>query len=210
MSAAQKEMEEITEQGESGGAGGQYLTFMLAGEEYGVEILKVQEIKGWDTATPIPNTPAHVLGVLNLRGAIVPIIDLRKRFNLESVPYGATTVVIVVKTLQNEKERTVGLVVDAVADVYRLESDEIQPPPDMGGAIDIEFVRGLATVEEKMVILLEIDLLIDFEAIELATSAASDSDETPAEVEPAEAKPAAAEAKPADADTKSSAAEAAE
>ncbi len=142
--------------------GGQYLTFMLAGEEYGLEILKVQEIKGWDSVTPIPNTPRHVLGVLNLRGAVVPIIDLRKRFALDSVPYGPTTVVIVVKMTEDEQERTVGLVVDAVADVYRLEGEEIQPAPEMGGAIQTEFVRGLATVEEKMVILLEVDRLIDF------------------------------------------------
>ena len=190
MSAVRKQVEEISAQGEAVGAGGQYLTFMLAGEEYGVEILKVQEIKGWDTATPIPNTPAHVLGVLNLRGAIVPIIDLRKRFNLKSIPYGPTTVVIVVKMLHNGQERTVGLVVDAVADVYRLESDEIQPAPDMGGAVHTEFVRGLATVDEKMVILLEINLLIDFEAIDQAASAASDSDVMSAEVEPAQAEPA--------------------
>ena len=161
--------------------GGQYLTFMLAGEEYGLEILKVQEIKGWDSVTPIPNTPRHVLGVLNLRGAVVPIIDLRKRFGLESVPYGPTTVVIVVKMLNDDQERTVGLVVDGVADVYRLEGEEIQPPPEMGGAIHTEFVRGLATVEEKMVILLEVDRLIDFsESAELdvaAGNAAATADE---------------------------------
>ncbi len=181
MTAVQKQVEEITRQAEPGDASGQYLTFILAGEEYGVEILRVQEIKGWETATPIPNTPEHVLGVLNLRGAVVPIIDLRKRFALECIPYGPTTVVIVVKMLDDDQERTVGLVVDAVADVYRLESSEIQPPPDMGGAIHTDFVRGLATVEEKMVILLEVDCLIDFGAVEIASSAASDSDEASAE-----------------------------
>ncbi len=186
MAATQKHMEELTQQAESGDAGGQYLTFMLAGEEYGVEILKVQEIKGWDTATPIPNTPDYVLGVLNLRGAVVPIIDLRKRFSLDSVPYGATTVVIVVKMSHEDQERTVGLVVDAVADVYRLESGEIQPPPDMGGAVHTEFVRGLATVEEKMVILLEVDRLIDFRNMHASTSESKspDSEETQAEAEP--------------------------
>ncbi len=176
MAASQKQMEEITQPAESGDAGGQYLTFMLAGEEYGVEILKVQEIKGWDTATPIPNTPDYVLGVLNLRGAVVPIIDLRKRFSLESVPYGATTVVIVVKMAHEDQERTVGLVVDAVADVYRLEGGEIQPPPDMGGTVHTEFVRGLATVEEKMVILLEIDRLIDFRGMQTEANAAVDAE----------------------------------
>lgn len=183
MSAVQKQLDDITQQAELGERGGQYLTFMLAGEEYGVEILKVQEIKGWDTATPIPNTPDHVLGVLNLRGAIVPIIDLRKRFGLESTAYGPTTVVIVVKMLHEAQERTVGLVVDAVADVYRLESNEIQPAPDMGGTINTEFVRGLATVEEKMVILLEVDCLIDFEVIEDASATSSDEDDVSAEAE---------------------------
>ena len=182
MAASQQHIEDITLQAESGDAGGQYLTFMLAGEEYGVEILKVQEIKGWDNATPIPNTPEYVLGVLNLRGAVVPIIDLRQRFNLESIPYGATTVVIVVKMAHEDQERTVGLVVDAVADVYRLESSEIQPPPDMGGTVHTEFVRGLATVEEKMVILLEIDRLIDFRSMQATKSPVSESvEETTAE-----------------------------
>lgn len=147
-------------------AGGQYLTFMLAGEEYGVEILKVQEIKGWNTVTPIPNTPEHMLGVLNLRGAIVPIIDMRSRFNLEQIPYGPTTVVIVVKVEDADQARTVGVVVDAVADVYRLEKSDIQQAPQMGYAINTEFVRGLATVERKMVILLDINKLIDIEDLD--------------------------------------------
>lgn len=181
MTAVQKQVEEITHQGDGEGAGGQYLTFMLAGEEYGVEILKVQEIKGWDTATPIPNTPEHILGVLNLRGAVVPIIDLRKRFSLDSIPYGPTTVVIVVKMMHDEQERTVGLVVDAVADVYRLDSADIQPPPEMGGTIHTEFVRGLSTVDDKMVILLETDCLIDFGDVDPATSGAVAANEAPAE-----------------------------
>ena len=156
---------------------------MLAGEEYGAEILKVQEIKGWESATPIPNTPEYMLGVLNLRGAVVPIVDMRKCFGLESIPYGPTTVVIVVKMLHDGRERTVGLVVDAVADVYRLEHDEIQPPPDMGGAVHANFVRGLATVEEKMVILLEIDRLIDFKKCDDETAADNDSNEALVEAE---------------------------
>lgn len=176
MVAAQKQIEEIAGQPDADQAGGQFLTFMLAGEEYGIEILKVQEIKGWDTATPIPNTPDYILGVLNLRGAVVPIVDLRKRFELDSIPYGTTTVVIVVKMVQQDQERTVGLVVDAVADVYRLEHGEIQAPPDFGGAVHTEFVRGLATVEEKLVILLEIDRLIDFSSIEADSTEAADAE----------------------------------
>ena len=159
MTAPQKALDELALHGD---VAGQYLTFMLDGQEYGIEILKVQEIKGWDVVTPIPNTPAHVLGVLNMRGSIVPIVDLRKRFALTGIAYGPTTVVIVVSMTHEDQQRTVGLVVDAVADVYRLESEEIQPAPDMGGAIHTKFVRGLATVEDKMVILLEIDRLINF------------------------------------------------
>src|SRR5580698_3872046 len=92
----------------------QYLTFMLAGEEYGVDILRVQEIKGWDKVTRIPHTPDYVLGVINLRGAVVPILDLRRRFGLETVEFGPTTVVIVVRVMNGLTERTVAVVVDAV------------------------------------------------------------------------------------------------
>ncbi len=181
MTAVQRQAEDIIQHVDSGTAGGQYLTFMLAGEEYGVEILRVQEIKGWESATPIPNTPEHILGVLNLRGAVVPIIDLRMSFALDSIEYNATTVVIVVKMLHDDQERTVGLVVDAVADVYRLENSEIQPPPDMGGSIETKFVRGLATIDEKMVILLEIDQLIDFSVVENASDATTDQSPDQAE-----------------------------
>ncbi|MFK7831488.1 MAG: chemotaxis protein CheW [Congregibacter sp.] len=156
-------------------AGGQYLTFLLAGEEYGLEILKVQEIKGWDRVTPIPNTPPHVLGVLNLRGEVVPIVDLRQRFSLVSVAYGPTTVVIVVKIQQDDEERAVGLVVDGVAEVYRIEDTSVQPAPDIGGKLRTDFVRGLATVGEKMVILLEADSLIDLGDLKEVSSLGSDS-----------------------------------
>lgn len=166
MTALRQTRDEIFAPTETRDAAGQYLTFLLAGEEYGVEILKVQEIKGFTRATPIPNTPAHVLGVLNLRGAVVPIVDLRRRFDMASIPYGPTTVVIVVKMRADGHERTVGLVVDAVADVYRLETGEIQPAPDLGTAIHTEFVRGLTTVDDKMVILLDVDRLIDFSALD--------------------------------------------
>lgn len=159
---------------EANSGSSQYLTFMLAGEEYGVEILKVQEIKGWDSVTPIPNTPDHMLGVLNLRGAIVPILDLRKRFSLDDVDFGPTTVVIVVKMQDEDQSRTVGLVVDAVAEVYRLENDSIQPPPEMGIAIHTDFVRGLATVDNEMVILLDVDQLIDFQALDVDVAESSD------------------------------------
>lgn len=139
----------------------QYLTFILAGEEYGVDILRVQEIKGWDNVTPIPNTPDYIRGVINLRGTIVPIIDLRSRFSLESIPYGSTTVVIVLKVLSGNKSRIMGIVVDAVSEVYNIDAAEMKPPPDFGTMISIAFIQGLATVDEKMLIMLDIDFLLN-------------------------------------------------
>ena len=138
----------------------QYLTFILAEEEYGVDILRVEEIKGWDNVTPIPNTPDYVKGVMNLRGTIVPIVDLRQRFGLESIPYGPTTVVIVLRVIATERERIMGIVVDAVSDVYNLEADAVKPPPDFGSIVSIDFVQGLATVNEKMIIILDIDHML--------------------------------------------------
>ncbi|RKZ38917.1 MAG: chemotaxis protein CheW [Gammaproteobacteria bacterium] len=139
-----------------------YLTFFLTKEEYAVDILRVQEIKGWSQVTTIPNTPKYICGVINLRGTIVPIIDLRLRFNLPCQEYGAMTVVIVVKVLsQDAKERIMGIVVDAVSDVYDVAENEIKPPPNFGSVINTEFVRGLATVDEKMVIVLDLDRLLN-------------------------------------------------
>ncbi len=137
----------------------QYLTFFLAGEEYGVNILRVQEIKGWTSVTKVPNTDEHVLGVINLRGTVVPIIDLRQRFGLECIEFGPLTVVIVLK-IEGSREQTVGIVVDAVSDVYHVSADSINPPPESCGGIDSNFVSGLVTMEEKMVILLELDELM--------------------------------------------------
>jgi len=151
----------------------QYLTFMLAGEEYGVDILRVQEIKGWDRVTRIPNTPPYVLGVINLRGAVVPIIDLRRRFGLEMIDFGPTTVVIVVRVAGEREERTVGVVVDAVSEVYDVGAADTKPPPDVCGSIDTVFVKALATVGEKMLILLDMDRLIGNSIIDQPTPGAA-------------------------------------
>ena len=150
----------------------QLLTFILAGEEYGVDILRVQEIKGWDSVTPIPNTPKHILGVINLRGTIVPIIDLRLRFNLDSIAYGPTTVVIMLKVMSEERSRTMGIVVDGVSDVYNLGQDAMKPPPDFGSVISVDFVKGLATVGEHMVIVLDIDHLLNSGELAMVEAAA--------------------------------------
>ena len=138
----------------------QYLTFVCAGEEYGVEILCVQEIKGWEGVTRVPYTPTYLLGVMNLRGVIVPVIDLRVRFGLPARAMDSSTVVIVVRVRTSHGEKTAGIVVDAVSEVYSVAPDDIKPAPSLGASADSACVRGLATVDEKMVMLLDIDRLV--------------------------------------------------
>lgn len=154
------------------GVAEQYLTFILAGEEYGVDILRVQEIKGWDAVTPIPNTPDYVKGVINLRGAIIPIVDLRSRFGLGELEYGPTTVMIILKVQSDERERIMGVVVDAVSEVYNIDAAELQPPPEFGGVVNIEFIRGLSSVGEKMIIVLDIDHLLNANEMQLLSQTA--------------------------------------
>jgi purine-binding chemotaxis protein CheW len=144
----------------------QYLTFILSKEEYGVDILRVQEIRGWDGATVIPNTPDYVLGVINLRGTVVPIIDLRKRFEMDNIEFTAETVIVVVKVVHDGGERTVGMVVDAVSDVYNITADDVNSAPDVGGNVSLDFIKGLATVNDNMIILLDIDALINVGILE--------------------------------------------
>jgi len=137
----------------------QYLTFALGKEEYGVEILKIQEIKGFSDITPLPNAPAYVKGVLNLRGTIVPIIDLRKKFGMPEEAYTTFTVIVVVQV----QGKTLGFIVDAVSDVLTVAADAIQPTPDLHGQIDTACLTGLAPTGEhgeKLVILLDIDKVL--------------------------------------------------
>ncbi|OQW94633.1 MAG: chemotaxis protein CheW [Beggiatoa sp. IS2] len=145
-----------------------YLTFVLATEEYAIDILRVQEIKGWSKTTAIPNTPAYICGVINLRGTIVPIIDLRLRFGLAHLEYGQMTVVVVVKVVSGPRERIMGIVVDAVSDVYDVSEQDIKPPPEFGTIINIEFVKGLVGVGDKMVIVLDIDRLLNSAELAIA------------------------------------------
>ncbi len=143
----------------------QFLTFIVAGEEYGVDILCVQEIRGWESATPIPNAPSHIKGVINLRGTIVPIIDLRQCFGMKSIEYTPITVVIVLKVMTDQGERVIGIVVDAVSDVYALAEKDMRPAPDIGNSLNTEFIKGLVNVDNKMVILLDIDKLLSVDEI---------------------------------------------
>lgn len=134
----------------------EFLTFTLGAEEYAIDILRVQEIRGYDQVTAIANSPAFIKGVINLRGAIVPIVDLRIKFNLPSVTYDPFTVVIILNVL----DRIVGAVVDSVSDVIALSAMEIKPPPEFGGSFDTEYLLGLATVSERMLILVDIEKLM--------------------------------------------------
>lgn len=138
----------------------QYLTFTLGGETYGVDILRVQEIRGWAPVTCIPNAPAYLRGMLNLRGTIVPIVDMRMRFNLDNAEFTPVTVVIVLSVHAAQDERVIGVVVDSVSDVLGVTAEEIKPSPDFGSAIDTDFINGLATANDEMVMLLDVDKML--------------------------------------------------
>ena len=138
----------------------QFLTFVCAGEEYGVAILCVQEIKGWEGVTRVPYAPSYLLGVMNLRGVIVPVIDLRTRFGLPARPADGSSVVIVVRVHTELGEKTAGIVVDAVSEVYSVAPDNIKATPELGASADRACVRNLASIDEKMVMLLDIDKLV--------------------------------------------------
>src|SRR5690606_11527659 len=142
------------------GASSQVLTFTLGEETYGVDILRVQEIRGFSPVTRIPQAPRHVLGVLNLRGSIVPIVDLRMRFELEHAQYTPLTVIIVLSVESTHGRRDFGVVVDGVSDVIDVALDEVRPPPQFGEQVRTEFIAGLSAVAGRMVMLLDIDKLI--------------------------------------------------
>jgi purine-binding chemotaxis protein CheW len=149
--------------------GSQFLTFQLGDELYGVDILRVQEIKGYTTVTKIPNTPPHIKGVLNLRGTIVPIVELRTKFGLPTIEYTLFTVIVVVVI----QEKIMGLVVDAVSDVLNIDKKDIQPPPQFGAKVDVSFLNGIGKSNDKLVALLDMDrLLSDGDLQEVALAAA--------------------------------------
>ena len=147
--------------GSNGDAAGQYLTFILDGEEYGIDILRVQEIRGWTKTRPIPNAPSWLKGIIDLRGSIVPIIDLRERFSIEPLEYGPATVVIVVRFHEktNTDQRDIGIVVDAVSEVYSVAPNSIKSAPNISGAIEEQLIQGIAMINDKMIVLLDMDRL---------------------------------------------------
>lgn len=134
----------------------QFLTFHLGTELYGIDILRVQEIKGYTVVTKIPNTPRHIKGVLNLRGTIVPIVELRTKFGMPTIDYTAFTVIIVVVV----RDKVMGLVVDAVSDVLNIDKKDIQSPPQFSVRVDVSFLNGIGKCGDKLVALLDIDRML--------------------------------------------------
>ena len=142
---------------------GQYLTFILGKEEYGVDILRVQEIRSWEPVSRIPNVPHYEKGVINLRGAIVPIIDLRDKFSLGHADYTPITAVIVLQTKSQGKTRVMGVVVDTVSEVVDVDKSEIQVSPDFGAKVSTEYIAGLCANNDRMIMLLDVDKLLSLE-----------------------------------------------
>lgn len=144
----------------------QYLTFFIKEEEYGVNILRVVEIRGWEKPTPLPSTAQFVKGVINLRGAIVPIIDMRERFKLEAQACTELTVIIILQIESEDPTKNIiGIVADQISDVYSIDPSEVQAPPKAATNLDGHFITGLANVQDKMIILLDSDHLIDINSL---------------------------------------------
>ena len=147
----------------------EFLTFTLGKEEYGIDILRVQEIRSYDAVTAIANTPPFIKGVINLRGVIVPIIDMRIKFNLGNVEYNQFTVVIIL----NLAHRVVGMVVDGVSDVITLTSEQIKAAPEFSSGLDTQYINGLGAVDQRMIILIDIERLMSSRDMELIDSMAA-------------------------------------
>jgi purine-binding chemotaxis protein CheW len=147
----------------------EFLTFALGSEEYGVDILKVKEIRGYDAVTRLPDAPDYIKGVINLRGTIVPVVDMRLKFRLERAEYTALTVMIVL----NVADRVVGMVVDSVSDVVQLGAEQVRAVPEIGATIDRQFLTGIGTLDERMLILLDIERLMTSTEMGLVTAQAA-------------------------------------
>jgi len=147
------------------------LTFRLGSEAYGINILKVQEIRGCDPVTPISGTPEFIRGVIDLRGVIVPIVDMRMKFALPEAQYDAFTVVIIL----NVARRVIGIVVDAVSDVVAFDEEQIRPVPEFSSQLDTRFIMGLARIEDQMVILLDIEHLLSSPEMQLSDASADEA-----------------------------------
>ncbi|MFD2166503.1 chemotaxis protein CheW [Thalassotalea euphylliae] len=143
----------------------EYLTFILNGEEYGVDILCVQEIRVLSSVTELPNKPSYLKGVINLRGVIIPIVDLRQRFGQDALAYNDKTVTIILRSLDPSSPMVVGIIVDAVSEVYKFEPSSVRQPPALGNQVDRCFLKGLASVESKLIMLLDTESLLNQEEL---------------------------------------------
>lgn len=162
-------MSNITSDAQVASPAAEYLAFTLGQEEYGIDIQKVSEIRSYETPTRIANAPDFVKGVVNLRGIIVPIVDMRIKFNLGTPSYDQFTVVIIL----NIGHRVVGMVVDRVSDVTTLAPEQVKPAPDIGSALDTNYIIGLGTIEDRMLILVDIDKLMSSADMGLIEAAAA-------------------------------------
>lgn len=167
--AVEPATKELNQQIGLAASGSQLLTFNLGEELYGVDILRVQEIKGFTTVTKIPNTPPHIKGVLNLRGTIVPIVELRTKFGMPTISYTAFTVIIVVVV----RDKVMGLVVDSVSDVLNIDKEDIQPAPHFGAKVDVSFLNGVGKSGDKLVAILDMDRLLSEGEVQVSAPEAS-------------------------------------
>jgi purine-binding chemotaxis protein CheW len=151
---------------------GKYLTFTLAGEDYGISILKIKEIIGMMAITSVPQTPGFVKGVINLRGKVIPVVDLRLRFAMESMAYNERTCIIVVETGGRGTDIVIGIVVDSVSEVLNIKSEDIEDTPTFGTALDTDYILGMAKMEGKVKILLDIDEVLGAEDLDALAKAA--------------------------------------
>jgi len=147
-------------------SGGMYLTFGLGKEEFGLQILKVREIIGYTPITAVPQTPGYVKGVINLRGQVIPVIDLRLKFHMIEKEITDQTCIIIIETTTREGAALTGLIVDQVSEVLDIETDQIEAPPSLGATMDMSFILGLAKIADRVKILLHIDAIVDDQAIE--------------------------------------------
>lgn len=152
---------------------GKYLSFVLGQEEYGLEILKVQEINGMMGVTRVPRTPAHMRGVINLRGRVIPVVDLRCKFGMPTVEDTEKTCIIVVQVHRQDSVVTMGIIVDEVSEVLNIVQEQLEPQPSFGHGMETDFIIGMGKLESKVVILLDIDKVLKGEEIEAIVQAAN-------------------------------------
>lgn len=151
---------------------GKYLTFSLMNEEYGIGILKVKEIIGMMPITPVPRTPEFVKGVINLRGKVIPVIDLRLKFNIEEIDYTERTCIVVVEILSQDTTVMVGIVVDSVSEVLNIKAEEIEETPEFGASLDVEYILGMAKIDDSVKILLDINRVLKDQEIQILKKSA--------------------------------------